>query len=64
VKENQDGSCISNSTLGISPGKKIDYQAKLLNQIDLAHQMYEHGAIATEQFKKQMLLEQLDSLCQ
>jgi len=59
LKESQD-------SVGISPGKKIDYQAKLLSQIDLAHQMFERGAITTEQFEKRrdMLLGQLDSLCQ
>ena len=62
MKENQD----SASSLGISPGKKIDYQAKLLSQIDLAHWMLECGAVTTDQFEKQrdMLLGQLDSLCQ
>ena len=62
MKENQD----SASSLGISPGKKIDYQANLLSQIDLAHWMFERGAITTDQFEKRrnMLLGQLDSLCQ
>ena len=62
MKENQD----SASSLGISPGKKIDYQAKLLSQIDLAHRMFECGAITMDQFEKRrdMLLGQLDSLCQ
>ena len=62
MKENQD----SASSLRISPGKKIDYQAKLLSQIDLAHRMFERGAITMDQFEKRrdMLLGQLDSLCQ
>ena len=47
MKEGQD----SSNSLGISPGKKIGYQSKLLSQIDLVHQMFEHGAIATEQFE-------------
>jgi len=38
MKEKGDSSYISSNTLGNSPGKKIDYQAKLLSQIDLAHQ--------------------------
>ena len=61
MKENQD----SASSLGISSGKKIDYQAKLLSQIDLAHRMFERGAITMDQFEKRrdMLLGQLDSLC-
>ena len=52
--------------MDISPGKRIDYQAKLLHQIDLSHKMFERGAIITEQFKKrrEMLLSQLDNLSQ
>ena len=54
------------SSVGISPGRRIDYQEKLLNQIDLAHKMYERGAITTEQFEKrrELLLTQLDALGQ
>jgi len=59
MKEKEDSSCISNN---FSPGKKIDYQAKLLSQIDLAHQIFEHGAITTEQFEKQREI-LLESLC-
>ena len=61
-KESPEGS----SSVGISPGKRIDYQAKLLHQIDLSHKMFERGAITTEQFEKRrdMLLSQLDNLSQ
>ena len=61
-KESTEGS----SGVGIALGKRIDYQAKLLNQIDLAHKMFERGAITTEQFEKRcdMLLSQLDALSQ
>jgi len=53
-------------SVGISPGRRIDYQEKLLNQIDLAHKMFERGAITTEQFEKRrnLLLTQLDALGQ
>ena len=44
MKESQD----SSNSLGTSPGKMIDYQSKLLSQIDLAHWMFECGAITTE----------------
>ena len=68
VKSQNEGSTLKESqdSAGISPGKKIDYQAKLLSQIDLAHRMFERGAITTEQFEKRRntLLGQLDSLCQ
>ena len=54
------------NSVGISPGRRIDYQEKLLNQIDLAHKMFERGAITTEQFEKrrELLLTQLDALGQ
>ena len=53
-------------SVGISPGRRINYQEKLLNQIDLAHKMFERGAITTEQFEKRrnLLLNQLDALGQ
>ena len=38
------------SFVGISPGRKIDFQEKLLKQIDLLHKMLEKGAVTTEQF--------------
>ncbi len=37
---------------GMSPGRKIDLQAKLFSQIDMIHGMFERGAITTEQFEK------------
>ena len=54
------------NSVGISPGRRIDYQEKLLNQIDLAHKMFERGAITTEQFEKRrnLLLTKLDALGQ
>ena len=54
----------SNTGVGISPGRRIDYQDKLFKQIDMLHKMYERGALTPEQFEKrcQSLLEQLDSL--
>lgn len=36
----------------VSPGRKIDFQDKLLKQIDFLHKMYERGAITSEQFEK------------
>ena len=64
-KEHTPGTNTCNS-VGISPGRRIDYQEKLLNQIDLAHKMFECGAITTEQFEKRrnLLLTQLDVLGQ
>ena len=49
---------------GMSPGKKIAYQEKLLNQIDQLHKMYERGAITGQQFEKRRdsLFNQLDML--
>ena len=54
-KESTEGS----SSVGVSPGKRMDYQAKL-------HKMFERGAITTKQFEKrhEMLLSQLDTLSQ
>jgi len=62
TSESKKESTEESSGIWISPGKRIDYQAKLLNQIDLAHKMFERGAITTEQFEKRrdMLLSQLD----
>ena len=37
---------------GICPGRKIDYQEKLLNQVDLLHRMFERGVITADQFEK------------
>ena len=51
-------------SVGISPGRRIDYQEKSLNQFDLAHKMFERGAITTEQFEKQrnLLLTQVSKV--
>ena len=61
-KEKKGSNACSNA--GISPGRKIDYQEKLLNQVDLLHRMFERGAITADQFEKRIesLLTQLDSL--
>lgn len=40
------------NSVEILPGRRIDYQEKLLNQINLVHKMFESGAITTEQFEK------------
>ena len=36
-------------TLG---GRRIDYQEKMLNQVDLLHRMFKRGAIIADQFEK------------
>ena len=36
---------------GISPGRRIEVQEKLFNQIDMLHRMYEKGAITPSQFE-------------
>ena len=61
--DKEKGSSAGTNT-GISPGRKIDYQEKLLNQVDLLHRMFERGAITADQFEKrrESLLTQLDSL--
>ena len=48
----------------ISPGRKIDLQAKVLHNLQLLHNMYEKGAITTAQFEKrrEALMQQLDVL--
>jgi len=54
----------SNNAAGFSPGKRIEYQEKLLNQVDLLYKMFERGAIIQHQFEKrrEVLLTQLDTL--
>ena len=37
---------------GISPGRRIELQEKLFNQIDMLHRMYEKGAITPVYFLK------------
>ena len=43
----------TSSTLphGISPGRRIELQEKLFNQIDMLHRMCEKGAITSSQFE-------------
>ena len=56
----------TSSTLphGISPGRRIELQEKLFNQIDMLHRMYEKGAITSSQFetRRESLLSQMDKL--
>ena len=49
---------------GISPGRRIELQEKLFNQIDMLHKMYERGAITSSQFeiRRESLLSQIDKL--
>ena len=49
---------------GISPGRKIELQEKLFNQIDMLHKMYERGAITSSQFetRRENLFSQMDKL--
>ena len=49
-KEKKGSNACANA--GISPGRKFDYQEKLLNQVDLLHRMFEQGAITADQFEK------------
>ena len=50
--------------VGISPGRKIDLQEKLLKQVDLLHKMFERGAITSDQFeqRRESVMKQLQSL--
>lgn len=54
----------AHSSVGISPGRKIDLQEKLLKQVDLLHQMFERGAITADQFelRRESIMKQLQSL--
>ena len=58
------GTSSTHSSVGISPGRKIDLQEKLLNQVDLLHKMFERGAITTNQFelRRDSVMKQLQSL--
>lgn len=49
---------------GISPGRRIELQEKLFNQIDMLHRMYEKGVITPSQFetRRESLLSQMDKL--
>ena len=52
------------STVGVSPGHKIDLQDKLLRQIELLHKMLESGAITPTQFeaRRDSAMKQLENL--
>ena len=51
-------------SVGISPGRKIDLQDKLLRQMDMIHAMFERGAITAEQFerRRECTIKQLEQL--
>ena len=55
---------IQPSSAGISPGKRIDLQQKLFNQLDLLHKIFERGALNVDQYEKRRdsLLAQMDNL--
>ena len=59
-----EGNASARSSVGISPGCKIDLQEKLLKQVDLdlLHQMFD--AITTDQFelRRESIMKQLESL--
>ena len=57
---------VSQSEVGISPGRRIELQEKLFKQIDMLHQMYERGAITSSQFenRRESLLMQMDKLAE
>lgn len=59
-----EGNASVRSSVGISPGRKIDLQEKLLKQVDLLHQMFERGAITVDQFelRRESIMKQLESL--
>ena len=51
IKESQHKSSVpttSSVSVGISPGRKIDMQGKLLQQLQLVHNMFERGAITSD----------------
>lgn len=52
------------STVGISPGRKIDMQGKLIQQLELIHNMFERGAVTIEQFeqRRMSIMKQLEKL--
>ena len=54
----------THSSVGISLGCKIDLQEKLLKQVDLLHQMFDHGAITADQFelRRKSIMKQLQNL--
>ena len=54
----------SSVSVGISPGRKIDMQGKLLQQLELVHNMFEREAITSDQFEKrrESVMKQLEIL--
>lgn len=60
------GNNTSSAAVGISPGRKIDLQDKILRQIELLHKMLECGAITPSQFevRRESAMKQLDQLDQ
>ena len=54
----------SSVSVGISPGRKIDMQGKFLQQLELVHNMFERGAITSDQFEKrrESVMKQLETL--
>ena len=55
IKESPHKSSVpttSSVSVGISLGRKIDMQGKLLQQLELVHNMFERGAITSDQFEK------------
>ena len=56
-----EGNCSARSGVGISPGRKIDLQEKLLKQVELLYKMFEHGAITADQFelRRESVMKQL-----
>lgn len=67
IKESPHKSSVpttSSVSVGISPGRKIDMQGKLLQQLELVHNMFERGAITSDQFEKrrESVMKQLETL--
>jgi len=63
-KSNNNSVSTSSVPVGISPGQKIDMQGKLLQQLELVHNMFERGAITCDQFEKrrESVMKQLETL--
>ena len=54
----------STTKVGVSPGRKIDMQGKVFQQLELIHNMFERGAVTTEQFelRKMSIMKQMEKL--
>ena len=63
---NKSNVTTSSVSVGISPGWKIDMQGKLLQQLEFVHNMFEWGAITSDQFEKrrESVMKQLETLDQ